>query len=224
MRNHFLILFLFILSGCGKKSDTRQILEKSLLLFPAENSVCLTGTSVSDQKTLVDFSWTKANNAVSYELTIKNLSTNNFLIKATSINNLKVELSKSSPYSWYVTCKSDKIVETAQSTTWKFYTSGQGSLNYSPFPADKVFPDMNQIIDKPTLDLEWKGSSIDKNIIGYDIFFSKDPNPLLLRANVKEEKIIGVSVLPKSQYYWKIITKDANGNSSESNIFKFSTQ
>nr|WP_294943865.1 hypothetical protein [uncultured Mucilaginibacter sp.] len=228
MRLYRFILLVAILNiGCGKKADNVTIPPpaKAELLLPASNSACTTGIAVSDAESTVTFNWAVAEHTNSYELYIKNLLTGVLSKHLSTTNEAKVTLLKSTPYSWYVISASAKVTETAQSDTWKFYNSGPGVLSYAPFPAVIKAPLYNQVISSATVDLSWAGSSVENNIAGYDIYLSSNVNTLALqKSDVKDLFLVNIAVNPNTVYYWKVITKDAHGNKSDSGIYQFVTK
>ena len=76
------------------------------LTAPANGKVCETGTSVSNSRSNVDFSWEASSNTSTYDLQITNLNTSVVLNKTglTSTNST-VELDKAQPYIWKVISK-----------------------------------------------------------------------------------------------------------------------
>ena len=71
------------------------------LTAPTNGKVCETGTSTSDTKSNVDFSWAASSNTSTYDLQVTNLNTSSAINKTglTSTNNT-VELDKGQPYIW----------------------------------------------------------------------------------------------------------------------------
>ena len=76
------------------------------LTAPANGKVCETGTSTSDSKSNVDFSWQASSNTSTYDLQVTNLNTSSVVNKTglTSTNST-VELDKGQPYIWKVISK-----------------------------------------------------------------------------------------------------------------------
>lgn len=227
MRNRlfFLALILLLQACSGGKSD--NVLpaadpSKAELTAPAQNSVCITGTVISDTQSSVTFTWNAAANTNSYDVVLKNLLTENSVTLNTTKTQLTVDVLRNTPYSWYVVSKSTTVSNTAQSDTWKFYNSGPGVVTYAPFPAEITAPTFAQIVPAGTVNLTWKGSSAQAvTIINYDVYFGTTTSPALLKGNVTDSFINGVSVTSGSLYYWKVITRDSNGNTSDSGLYQF---
>lgn len=227
----FLILagIVFFFAACGKKADappippTVPVPEKSSLLFPAANSICTSGTVISDTQSTIAFSWTTAANAESYDIVIKNLITSAVTQQTTSDLQLQIALDRNAPYSWYVISKSSKTKVSARSDAAKFYSAGLGVVYYAPFPADIVSPLYGTTLTATTVNLVWKGSSTDNDIVGYDIYFGTTASPTLLKSNITDMFLNGLTINTGTQYYWRVVTKDAQGNTSSSDISQFKT-
>lgn len=226
MRNFiYIIIACFLLTGCSKKKTDGPVLEpgKALLVFPEQNALCITGTETSSAQSTVVFKWNNAVNTGSYDLVIKNLLTGLSDTKSVSATEASVSLLKNTPYSWFVVSKSASGNRTTQSESWKFYNSGDGILSYAPFPADGLTPasgQLNALNGKITLN--WKGSDTDNDILNYDVYFGTVANPPLLYKGVTEMRLENVFVTSKTKYYWRVLTRDTKGNTSESELAVFS--
>lgn len=239
MKSKILILAVFLTAmGCGGKDDQPQPAPPeppstqvpapgaASLISPARDEACTAGTIISDDKSKITFTWNTADHADSYELVIKNLLTGTKESHAATGTKLEVTLSRNTPYSWYVVSKSSKSKETAKSDTWKFYNAGAGMVSYAPFPADLTSPSYGQQVtaSKGTVDLKWSGKDVDGDIAGYDVYFGTNTSPDSLKGDVKDMFLKNVKVKSGKTYYWKIVTKDAKGNTSESEVSQFTVK
>jgi len=219
------ILMLF---GCGGKSSTsptNTVPVAAVLSAPAQNSICITGTSVSSTESSVTFTWAAATNADNYELYIKNLITATTATQANiTATTATVTLLKGTPYSWYVVSKSSKSTTTAQSNIYKFYNAGDGVVSYAPFPATIVAPTFAQNVTAAagTITLTWTGTSVNTGTIAsYDVYFGTSANPPVYVTAITSSFLNSVVVTSKTTYYWKIITHDIAGNTSDSGVYQF---
>ncbi|MEO7044968.1 MAG: hypothetical protein ABI091_06640 [Ferruginibacter sp.] len=189
-------------------------------------TVLYTRTVISDSKSKITFTWNAADHTDSYELAINNLLTDAIQNNSTTDTKLEVTLLRNTPYSWYVVSKSSKSKETAKSDVWKFYNAGSGIVSYVPFPADLTSPTAGQSITASNgiVDLKWTGSDADNDIVGYNVYFGTGSTPSILKSGVKDMFLNGVDVKSGTTYYWKIVTKDIESNSSESNTNLFSVK
>jgi hypothetical protein len=230
----FFILLILIISGCIKKKSatssttttTVAVPGKPTLTTPANNSICISGTTVSLTESQVLFTWSSTVNTNSFDLVLKNLLTNTSTTTNTTDTKATVTLTRNTPYSWYVSAKQNSSTTTTQSDTWKFYNSGAGTISYAPFPAEIVAPTYGQMIAAVNnkVDLSWKGSSVDNNITGYNVCFGTGTNPPIIKTGVTDTFLSGVVVTTNTTYYWRVITVDSNGNYTDSGLYQFNVQ
>jgi hypothetical protein len=226
MKQHILILLagcMFIIAGCHKKRpDLAQSPQQTTLIFPAQNEVCTQGTIISPTQSSVVFSWKSAENTDNYDLVYKNLLTSQETTQNTGGTQLAVTLLSNTPYSWYIRSKSSAINTTAKSDTWKFYNAGQATTNYAPFPADIVSPAMLDKVSGTSITFKWNGADADGDPLTYDLYCSSATSPVLIKAGLTTSTYSGFSVTSGTTYYWKVITNDNHGNSSDSGVYRFS--
>lgn len=234
MSKHQLIRFGLIISllfACkGKKNDPVPVPPapipapaKAMLLLPAQNEVCTNGENQTLTQSTVLFDWSDAANTDSYILSLKNLLTGAVSEQSSTVSNLKITIPRGTPFSWTVTSKSAKSTTATPSDSWKFYNSGVGQLSYAPFPATLTSPTMGQLINytSANITLTWVGSDADNDITAYDIYFGKTDAPVLVATNKADNQSLSVAVTANTIYYWKVVTKDAKGNTSDSGIYQF---
>jgi hypothetical protein len=223
MRTMKKLLFLLVITcifACHK--DDPKSPEKAVLTFPAQNALCTSGSVLSATQSSIVFTWNAAANTDSYELDIKNLLTNTTTTQNVTTNQATVTLLRNTPYSWFVISKSNSVAVTVQSDSWKFYNSGLGIVSYSPFPATITSPTFGQSVTATagTVNLTWTGSDVDNDIATYDVYFGTTTTPAF-KSNVTTAFLNSVSVTSGTTYYWKVITKDTQGNTSDSGIYQF---
>lgn len=230
MKSSSIVVFLFLLvTGCGKKNvpepEPSPILDgpaAASLALPKQDQACTDGTLISATESTISFSWSAANHTDSYELFIKNLLTGISRSQSTTSTQLQITLLRDTPYSWYVLSRSGKVSITAQSTIWKFYNAGPGTVSYAPYPAEVIAPAFGQALENTSaVDLVWKGSAVENNIIGYDVYFGTSTTLTILKSDLKDSFLKNVNVVSNTRYYWKVITKDSRGNSSDSGLSQF---
>jgi len=224
----FALLSMIILTGCGghKGNTPAPAPGKAALLAPAQNEVCTQGTVISASQSTVTLKWAAAANATGYEIKIKNLEDGTTISQTTGNTQFDATLKRNTPYSWSVTSKAANTTTTTQSDIWKFYNSGPAVVNYAPFPAEILAPAMNQTItiSNGKVTLSWNGSDVDNDIVNYDIYLGDSSSPALLQGKVLESTLKDVSVSVGKTYYWKVITRDSKGNTSDSGIYQFTTK
>ncbi|MDI1256543.1 MAG: hypothetical protein PSV16_10615 [Flavobacterium sp.] len=219
----------FVLFSCGSGGGgggetTGNPPIAALLSTPANNSECISGTSVSATESKITFQWNTSENTDSYVLYVKNLLTQATLqYNVGADTNYELTLLKGTPYSWYIVSKSENSTVVATSEKWKFYNSGTGTVNYVPFPAEVVSPAMSSSISGPTVNFQWTGSDVDNDIASYDVYLGTTANPTTMVGNATTDHLDGISVSGAATYYWKVVTKDSAGNTSDSPVFQFKT-
>jgi len=221
MRTKILILFsvITLLAACKKAEVPKP--GKVALSFPALNSACTTGVIISATQSTITFSWNTSDHTDNYVLNIKNLLTGVTTTQTTSNNQLAVDLLRDTPYSWFI--ESTSTSGTTPSDTWKFYNAGLGTLSHPPFPADALKPTYGQNVSATggSINLSWTGSDPDNDIATYDVYFGTTSTPSISKSNITDMFLNNLAVVSGTTYYWKVITKDAQGNISDSGVFQF---
>ena len=200
------------------------------LTAPASGKVCETGSSTSDTKSNVDFSWQASSNTNSYDLQVTNLNTSTTINKTgLTTTNATVELDKGQPYSWKVISKNTSTTQTGISSSWKFYLAGQGIKNYAPFPADLKAPTSGSTISRSSegkITFTWEGSDPDQgDELKYTLFVDKSDgkqSPSGDLTNISA-KTVDVALDAATLYYWRVKTNDGT-NSSFSTVYSFRTE
>lgn len=192
------------------------------LIFPFENSECNVGTDSTETESTVVFEWNKSKDAGEYNLVLKNLISGDSSTYTTTDVKYSARILRAFPFAWYVVAKSNINEKTTQSPIWKFYNAGVAIENYAPFPAEIIFPQMAELLNASSvITLSWTGSDVDNDIIGYDVYFGTATPPDIIQADLTESTLSNIAITANTIYYWKVITKDAYGNSSDSGIYQF---
>ena len=223
MRTVILLLFGVLLIGCKKKSNPKPP-EIATLVFPNKNSECTTGRSLNQTTSEVEFQWMASNHTETYELRVTNLITNTTQTISTAAISAKLPITRGEPFSWFVRSLNTKVAESAFSETWRFYNAGF-QTTYAPFPAEVIAPKSGTSVFKDInneVTLEWNGADVENDIDGYELYFStSSPPESLIASPSSDQNSEKVSVISNTTYYWKVVTKDSEGNSSDSGIFIF---
>jgi hypothetical protein len=211
--------------GCKKHNAKPDINPaKAVLTAPAQNEVCTTGTIISPTESAVLFTWDASANTNNYTLVLTNLLTTAKTTQSTAQTQITLTLARNTPFSWYIISTSSATTATAQSDTWKFYNSGPGVVTYAPFPAQIISPTFGQLIPATngTINLEWQGSSVSPGTIAnYDVYFGTTNTPALTYASITNSYVNSVAVVSGTTYYWRVITRDSAGNTSDSGLYEF---
>lgn len=226
---HSIIALLFF--GCGVDVDLIEeltVLAPDLqIVFPENNSECTAGTILSENQSEVTFEWSEIEGVQSYNIILINLATGIEEEFSSLSSSLPIILERGTPYQWIV----DAIVrideeDTVVSASGYFYNAGPGVTTYIPFPADAISP-LNgaQLLGTTTsINIEWTSEDLDNDIVSYDLYLGSSSNPELFAADIETPLISNVQVATGNQYYWRVVTKDAIGNESNSEIFSFEVE
>lgn len=222
-RSYVFILLIFVAVACKKEPKAVLPPEKALLTMPAKNELCTQGVVVSTTISRVTFRWKESANTEKYVLIIKELISGKITTIETAVPVQDVDVQRNMPYSWSVRSISSRSSATAESESWKFYNSGPGTATYAPFPTDLLYPKLGEsiIITSGQLTLRWNGSDVDNDIAGYDLYFGNVANPPLFKKDLVKNELIMTGLTKGQTYYWKVIAKDGNGNTSDSGIYQF---
>lgn len=194
------------------------------LIFPDNNTECNEGTVLNENQSVVTFRWTDAENADTYEVNLRNLSNNNTAKTNANINSVEITLLRGTPYEWFVVSRANGTTETATSTAWKFYNQGPGVENYAPFPAEAISPARGATVAATgTVTLEWAGSDVDNDIADFELFLGIDA-AALSSIGTTAESTLDATISAGTVYYWRVLSRDSQGNSSQSEIFEFRVQ
>lgn len=195
------------------------------LVFPANNTECNEGEILNSDQSRVTFQWNASQNADSYEVRLTNLNTNTSSSNTSNTNEATIVIQRATPYEWSVTSRASGSSQTASSPAWRFYNAGEGISNYAPFPATAVFPERGSTLaNGGTTTLLWNTSDIDDDLASYDIYLevnNTDPQTLV---GTTSDNSLDIAISVSSVYYWQVVSKDAAGNSSVSEVFQFAVE
>lgn len=217
------ITLILVLISCGNDDGPPSPPEGALLVFPLEDSECTTGVSINEELSQVTFEWMPAKNSDLYTLTVLNLNTNIPQAIASASTSVALSIEKGAPFSWSVISSNTDSDITATSDNWLFYNAGS-QTSYPPFPAQLIAPKSGSTIQMNSaneISLEWFGADVEDDIEQFQVYFS-DQNPPALFINTNKEVLeTNVNVISGTTYYWKVVTTDSDGNTSDSGVFDF---
>ena len=217
-------------SGGGGGGNVVNPPGKSSLTAPANNKTCETGTSVSDTKSEVTFTWGVSSATNTYDLKVTNLDTSVITNKtALTSTSTKVTLDKGVPYSWNITSKSTASTTSTASDTWKFYLAGTGIVNYAPFPADLKTPASGSTVTRDgdgKVTFTWDGSDPDTgDTLTYTLYVDTTDGkqtPPSAQTDLSV-KTLAVALEAATTYYWRVKISDGT-NASYSLVYPFKTE
>ncbi|MEM8999468.1 MAG: hypothetical protein AAGB24_04325 [Bacteroidota bacterium] len=221
-----IVLFLMgcTVMGCGSDDGPPPSPEAALLVFPFENSECTTGLDVNEDLSRVTFEWQSSANTDTYTLTVLNLNTNITQTIATAATAASLSIEKGAPFSWSVTSTNQRSNQTAVSEDWLFYNAGS-QTNYAPFPAQIIAPKSGSTIainELGQVQLAWSGTDVEDDIVQFEVYFSNENPPQDLLVSTDGSTFGAMAnAMAGVVYYWRVVTVDGQGNTSDSGIFDF---
>jgi len=191
------------------------------LISPTNNQLCIDN--------LVLFEWSTATDpdgdAVRYYLQIA--TDNQFTENVQNFNNISITskqlaLNKGVAYYWRVKTIDSKNAESSYTSTFQFYTEGEGETNYLPFAPTLVSPNNNEVVQTSTVALTWNASDVDGDDLLFDVYFDTNNPPTTKISENLNNTSLEVNLDASTTYYWKVNVKD-NGGVTVGQVWKFKT-
>ena len=222
MKRYFWALLLMLMA-CEKEVIPDP--EPVLLLGPENNNNCTTAIGVSEQQSQVEFSWQESLHTDEYKLVVRDILTNVDQKKQTLRLSSSIILENGKQYSWWVNSSSLQTENISKSQVWTFYIEGLPTSSHFPFPAKLLSPDNNAQVslENGVLTLRWEAVDLDNDVVDYDVYLGSDPDDLEMALENLTTNSISAILSPDRYYYWKVATRDEQGNVSHSNIMTFRT-
>jgi len=223
MKRIFILGIGVLIMACSKSSPKPP--EAAVLSFPLENSECTTGISLNATTSQVEFRWLEANYADTYELRVTNIFTGISVTNAPTTGlSARLPLLKGVPYQWRVTTRNAETQESGVSEDWYFYNAG-AQTTYAPFPAEILEPSSGASVARDInnqISLSWSGADVDNDIQSFEVYLDTVSNPQILIASPSVFiTSVQADVAVDTVYYWRVVTTDREGNTSDSGTYSF---
>lgn len=230
MKNIFYIVLIgVILYSCdGSKEDgpsPQPINNKPTiptLSTPTNNLLCI--------DSVVTFHWNASTDpdgdAITYQIQVaKDTQFSQIAHTLTgSGTSQSISLEKGTAYYWRVKATDSISSSSEYSTTYQFYTEGEGNSNHLPFSPILIKPDLSSVIQTATTTLEWTASDVDtSDSLTFDVYFGTVNPPTTKIGDNQTEKKLDVNLDASKNYYWKVVVKDNNGGETIGQIWNFKT-
>ncbi|AIZ42897.1 hypothetical protein [Cellulophaga baltica] len=227
MKKYLLTLIIVLVFGCKKSDDASPIVEPETLntaptvpvkTYPTNGLLCTENP--------LEFKWNSATDkegdVISYELEIASDAGFNNIIERVTINSTSkiLVLEKGIELNWRLRSKDTQNEVSPYSPNWKFYTEGDGVINYVPFTPSLIAPILDTKVSGSMAKLEWSSSDVDNDSLSYDIYFGETTPPALFDENITNTSY-EININPNQTNYWKIIVKDGKGGEAIGAIWKF---
>jgi hypothetical protein len=193
-----------------------------VLVAPINNKLCLDN--------LVNFQWNVSvdpeSNPIIYQIQVSKDSQFSQIAKTLDGTALTqdITLEKGIAYYWRVKATDSKSLSSDYSLTYSFYTAGAAVTNYLPFSPVLVEPILNAALNSTTATLKWSATDVDVNDrLVYDVYFgTTNPPTVKISADITTNTV-STTVVPSTEYFWKIVVKDGKGGETVGQIWKFKT-
>ena len=191
------------------------------LVSPTNNLLCIDNT--------VDFQWNAATDpegdAITYQIQVA--KDNQFTQIAQTLNGSEttrsISLEKGIAYYWRVKATDTKNAASSYSSTFQFYTEGEGVTNHLPFSPVLVNPELNAVEQQATTSLQWTASDVDSDPLTYDVYFGTNNPPTTKAGDNQTANTLTVDLSASSNYYWKVVVKDDKGGQTIGQTWNFQT-
>lgn len=190
---------------------------------PTNNLLCIDNS--------VNFIWNSSTDpegdAITYKIEIS--KTSQFSSIENSTNNsgtsTSFTLEKGVAYYWRVKATDSKNAASSYSSTFQFYTEGEGTVNHLPFAPELVKPALNLVIQENETVLEWNASDVDADdTLTYDVYLdTNNPPTTKVSGDNYTSKTYTATLNAASTYYWRIDVKDGNGGVTIGQVWTFKT-
>jgi len=177
------------------------------LASPTDNQLCIDVT--------VSFQWNAATDPdgdlIKYELQLATdnqftQNVNNELNITT--NSIQLALEKGVAYYWRVKAIDSKGATSSYSSTFSFYTEGDGVSNHLPFSPSIVAPNLNEVVQTTAVTLQWDAIDVDNDPLTFDVYFDTVNPPITIVSENQTTKTFDVALESSKNYYWKVVVKD----------------
>ena len=215
-----LIFVGLLVASCGGSDDSNnnqpEETEKELgafnLIFPENNLICTEGEDNGTDGVSIELQWSASANATSYELEITNQENNSKDTRTITTTSLAVGLPKGTQFSWNVTAILGS--KTLSSDSWNFYSEGNSTENFAPFPAEIGVSDNGD----GSVSVSWTGEDLDDDLSTYDVYIGTSGNLELILENTTNEST-NYNITAGEQYIARVVSKDSNNNTSTSETY-----
>lgn len=218
------------LSSCGGSGGEDSPIPEPVNTKPSNPSNSKPINNLLCIDNLVTFEWSASSDAegdvIKYQLQVatdnqfsQNIQTRDNL----SVTSTQISLERGVAYYWRVKAIDSKNASSDYSSTFQFYTEGDGKLNYVPFLPSIVAPNLNEIVQTNSVKLEWTASDADGDSLMFDVYFGTENLPTAIVAENISESNLTVDLVASTKYYWKVVVKDDKGGAAIGQIWNFKT-
>lgn len=226
----YLLITSFFLGSCGggggddpppPPPPVNKAPTTPTLVEPTNNLLCIDNT--------VFFQWNSATDpegdAITYQIQVAtdNQFTQIVQTLTGSSTTRSISLEKGIAYYWRVKATDNKSASSSYSSTFQFYTEGEGISNHLPFTPVLVKPALNNVEQGATTSLEWTASDVDSDPLIFDVYLGINNPPSTIISENQTGTTYSASLTASTNYYWKIVVKDDKGGKTIGQVWNFKT-
>ncbi|MBL7473511.1 fibronectin type III domain-containing protein [Robertkochia sediminum] len=126
-------------------------------------------------------------------------------------------------YFWRVRARDDSKKTSAFSERQNFCIASSEITNYPPFPPERRFPELDEVVNPDQVDLGWSAFDLDDTSLSYNVYVGTEYGSQNLVAQDITEDAITLKLEEADVYYWKVEAIDPSGNRTESPIWWFTS-
>ncbi|NAS14349.1 glycoside hydrolase family 78 protein [Poritiphilus flavus] len=123
-------------------------------------------------------------------------------------------------YYWRVSAQDGSGNESSYSPSRTFYTEPEAGTNSLPTIPEIGLPALGSTVSGSMVELSWQATDADGDELLYDIYFGAGNPPELYTTDVEANKL-EVAVAAGTQYYWRVVAKDARQGVSKGRLWHF---
>ena len=158
------------------------------------------------------------------QIATDNQFTQNVQNRTSTSTSTSVGLDKGVAFYWRVRAKDSKGATSSYSSTFSFYTDGDGVSSHLPFSPSIVKPALNSVVQEATTTLEWTASDVDTNdTLTFDVYFGTVNPPTTKVSENQSDTTYNQALESSKNYYWKVVVKDDKGGTTIGQIWSFKT-
>lgn len=219
----FLLLSLCLLNSCSKDRSP-AIPRQVTLLYPENNSACITGVPITEQTNAVSFLWKPSKPATEYKIRVYEIGVGLFDSTTTAVPEVGFELDKGKAYSWQVTAYNALGESSPVSESWQFYNAG-AQRTYPPFPAVIQAPGSGASVYRDAngrITLSWSAADADNDLFEFEVSIGTSPESMNISDVVPAQQTdLNLVLNSGTRYFWEVLCRDAQGNTSRSGVYDF---
>ncbi len=215
-----------LFTGCDNGSSgstggaSNIVPTRAVSIYPIQNQLCTENT--------INFQWNASKDAngdaIEYTLRVYTDFPNKDMYDDYTTTELShtLTLEKGKAYYWEVIA-SDGEGEISGDFR-QFYTESDAIVNYAPFSAELISPEILSELDAGTTTLEWSCTDLDDDPLTYTVYFGMDESSLEMVAENIESTTFDVTTEAGNQYFWSVKTADPSGTATQGQTWSFYTK